>query len=40
MSILSTLFGKEILIGLDIGSAAIKAVQLEPMRGGFNSAIS
>ena len=35
MSILSNLFGKEILVGLDIGSAAIKAVQLETTRGGF-----
>lgn len=35
MSILSSLFGKEVVIGLDIGSSMIKAVQVEPTRGGF-----
>ncbi|WP_309716511.1 type IV pilus assembly protein PilM [Armatimonas sp.] len=35
MSILSSLFGKEVVVGLDIGSAMIKAVQLEPTRTGF-----
>ncbi|WP_395088465.1 type IV pilus assembly protein PilM [Armatimonas sp.] len=35
MSILSSLFGKEVVIGLDIGSSMIKAVQIEPTRGGF-----
>lgn len=35
MSILGSLFGKEILVGLDIGSATIKAVQVEATRLGF-----
>ncbi len=35
MSILSSLFGKEVVVGLDIGSSMIKAVQLEPTRMGF-----
>lgn len=35
MSILSSLFGKEVVVGLDIGSAMIKAVQVEPTRTGF-----
>ena len=35
MSILSSLFGKEVVVGLDIGSSMIKAVQLEPTRTGF-----
>lgn len=32
---LASLFGKEILIGLDIGSANLKAVQVEATRGNF-----
>lgn len=35
MSIFASLFGKDILVGLDIGSSTIKAVQIEPTRGGF-----
>lgn len=35
MSLLSSLFGKEVVIGLDIGSSMIKAIQLEPTRTGF-----
>lgn len=35
MSIFASLFGKEVLVGLDIGSSTIKAVQVEPTRGGF-----
>ena len=35
MSILSSLFGKEVVMGLDIGSNMIKGVLLEPSRGGF-----
>lgn len=35
MSILSSLFGKEILVGLDIGSATIKVVQVETTRLGY-----
>ena len=33
MSAFASLFGKETLIGLDIGSAYLKAVQVEPARG-------
>lgn len=35
MSILGSLFGKETLVGIDIGSSAIKAVQVESYRAGF-----
>jgi type IV pilus assembly protein PilM len=35
VSILSSLFGKEVVVGLDIGSSMIKAVQIEAVRGGF-----
>lgn len=35
MSILGSLFGKETLVGIDIGSSAIKMVQTEAYRGGF-----
>ena len=35
MSMLASLFGKEIIVGLDIGTSAIKAVQVEPSRDGF-----
>ncbi len=35
MSALASLFGKEILVGLDIGSSALKAIQVEPTRDGF-----
>lgn len=35
MSIFTSLFGKETLVGLDIGSSTIKAVQVEPTRNGF-----
>ncbi len=35
MSILSSLFGKEVVVGLDIGSSMIKAVQIEPTKTGF-----
>lgn len=35
MSFLASLFGKEVLIGVDIGSAYLKAVQVEATRDGF-----
>lgn len=38
MSAFASLFGKESLIGLDIGSSTIKAVQVEPTKMGFRIA--
>lgn len=35
VSALASLFGKEVLVGIDIGSAALKAIQVEPTRDGF-----
>lgn len=35
MSALASLFGKEVLVGIDIGSSALKAIQVEPTRDGF-----
>ncbi|HVK04943.1 MAG TPA: type IV pilus assembly protein PilM [Armatimonadaceae bacterium] len=35
MSVLASLFGKETLVGLDIGSANLKAVQVDAHRDGF-----
>ncbi len=35
MSLFASLFGKETLIGLDIGSSSIKAIQVEAQRGRF-----
>ncbi len=35
MSLIGSLFGKESLVGVDIGSHAIKMVQVEPFRNGY-----
>ena len=35
MSALASLFGKEVLVGIDVGSSTLKAIQVEPTRDGF-----
>ncbi len=35
VSAIASLFGKEVLVGIDVGSSSLKAIQVEPTRDGF-----